>query len=164
MSAPFWIPVPPMYWASGLLMSKCTVRWVCSSLMHFVLETGMFPQALASLWHFIAGKSLQWCYAFSVSAKTVREIDLVFLWFLLFLFHAWFCWYFSIQSCVRAMNCNMRTIKAVFWIEVLDRTRNKVCVIILGGLWVISLWAGPLLQRGAECRLASHNRRRLFTS
>lgn len=159
VSALFWIPVSPAYWASGLLMSKSAVRQVCSSLTCFVLETGVFPQALASLSHFISGRPLQWCRAFSASAKTVRlEVDLVFLWFLLFPFHAWFCWYFSIQSCVRATNCNVRTIKAVFWIEVLDKARNRVCVISLGGLWIISLWTG------AECRLGSHNSWRLFTS
>lgn len=164
VSALFWAPVPPAYWVSGLVMSKCAVRQVCYSLMCFVLETGMFAQALASLWHFIAGKSLQWSYTFSVSAKT--EADLVFLWSLLFPFPfiPWFCWYFSIQSCVRDRNCNMRAIKAVFWIEVLDKTKNGLCVIILGVLQIISLWTGPLLQRGVEYRLTSQNSRKLFTS
>lgn len=49
VSALFWTPVPPMYRASGLVMRKHAVRQVCYSLMCFVLETGMFSQALASL-------------------------------------------------------------------------------------------------------------------
>lgn len=117
------------YFCHQLTVASQLCRQVYSSLACFVQETGMFLhllEALASLWHFTAPKSLQWSYMFSASAEIITEMDLFFLWFLLSPFHIWCMILWLIFDQVLCQG--LWTIK--FWIEVLDK--KTVCEYLYG--------------------------------